>query len=47
MESRKKKLNQERYFGIEKYFVASIEKKTLELNVFTTFLHNSFVVCIR
>ena len=34
-------------FRIEKYFVASIEKKTLELNVFTNFLHNSFIVYIR
>ena len=46
--------NREKYFKIEKnisesrsILLRSIEKKTLELNVFTTFLHNSFIVCVQ
>ena len=31
---------------MEKYFVTRIEKKSLELNVFTTFLRNNFIACI-
>ena len=33
-------------FKIGKCFVTRIEKKYLELNIFTTFLHISFIACI-
>ena len=38
--------NGEECFRIEKYFVARIEKKSLELNAFTTFLRDSFITSI-
>ena len=48
LRNREKKIqNREKYFRIEKYFVRRIEKKSLELNVSTTFLHNSFIACVR
>ena len=44
----------EKYFRIERtvsesrnIFFTKIEKKSLELNVFTTFLQNSFIACVR
>ena len=46
-ESRKLFQNREKCFRIEKYFVTRIKKKSVELNVFITFLHNSFIVCVR
>ena len=46
-ESRKMFQNRENCFRIEKYFVTRIMKKFLELNVSTTFLHNSFIACVR
>ena len=46
-ESRKIFQNRENYFRIKKYFVRRIEKKSLELNVSATFLHNSFIACVR
>ena len=45
-ELRKLFQNREKCFRIKKYFVTKIEKKSLELNVFTTFLHNSFITCV-
>ena len=42
-ESRKIFQYRERCLRIEKYFVTRIYKKYLELNVFTTFLHNNFI----
>ena len=46
-ESRKLFQNREKCFRIEEYFVTRIEKKSVELNVFPTFLHKSFIVCVR
>ena len=46
-ESRKIFQNRENCFRIKKYFVRRIEKKPLKLNVSTTFLHNSFIACVR
>ena len=46
-ESRKIFQNRENYFRIKKYFVRRIEKKSLELNVSATFLHNSFIAFVR
>ena len=46
-ESRRIFQNRENCFRIKKYFVRRIEKKSLELNVSTTFLHNSFIACVR
>ena len=46
-ESRKIFQNRENCSKIKKYFVRRIEKKYLELNVITTFLHNSFIACVR
>ena len=46
-ESKKRFQNRENCFKIKKYFVRRIEKKSLELNVSTTFLHNSFIACVR
>ena len=46
-ESRKIFRNRENCFRIKKYFVRRIKKKSLELNVSTTFLHNSVIACVR
>ena len=46
-ESRKIFQNRENCFRIKNYFVRKIEKKSLELNVSTTFLYNSFIACVR
>ena len=46
-ESRKIFQNRENFFRIKKYFIRRIKKKSLELNVSTTFLHNSFIACVR
>ena len=46
--------NQENYFKIEKnvsesrnILLQESRKKSLKLNVFATFLHNSFIACVR
>ena len=39
--------NRENCSKIKKYFARRIAKKYLELNVITTFLHNSFIACVR
>ena len=44
--SRKKFQNRGKFFKIEDYFVTRMEKKSLELDIFTTFLHNSFIACV-
>ena len=46
-ESRKIFQNRENCFRMKNYFVRKIEKKSLELNVSTTFLYNSFIACVR
>ena len=50
LESRKIFQNQEKYFRIEKTASESriiLLEKSLELNVSTTFLYNSFIACVR